>query len=134
MRYFGLTGGRVRRREGGGTYPIDNSATHRGDQSDTTSVPKANHLLGHCLRGHEHTGDVDFEHGVAVFGGILQCRGLLLDTRGSNETVHAAFLVGDALDHAVEEFCVTYVDTTVMQLGAEFLCAPLDLDEFGSLM
>jgi hypothetical protein len=57
-----------------------------------------------------------------------------LDTRGSNETVHAAFLVGDGLDHAVEELCVTDVNATVVQLRAKFLCAPLDLDEFGGLV
>lgn len=83
------------------TYPIGNSATHRGDHGDTTSVPKANHLLGYCLRGHEHACDVDFKHGVAVFGGVFQSWGLLLDTRGSNEAVHATLFIGDSLDHTV---------------------------------
>lgn len=104
-----------RNKDGGvGTYPIGNGATHTGDHGDTTAVPKANHLLGHSLSGHEHARDINLEHGVAVFGRVLERRGLLLDTGGSNQTIHPALCVGDALDDVVQQFCVTHVDATVL--------------------
>lgn len=104
------------------TYPIGNSATHRGDHGDATSISKANHLFGHGLGCHEHSRDVDLEHSVAVLGGVLERWGLLLDTGGGNETIHAALLIGDSLDNTVEKFCVTHVNATVVQLGAKLLC------------
>ena len=84
-----------------GTYPIGDSAAHTGDQSDATSGAKANHLLSHGLSGHEHSGDIDFEHCIAVFGRILQSRRLLLDPRRSEQPVHAALGVSDGLNGAV---------------------------------
>ena len=67
-----------------GTYPIGNCTAHTGNHGNAAPVSKANHLLGHGLCGHEHTSHIDFEHGVAVLGRILQGRGLLLDARRSN--------------------------------------------------
>lgn len=116
-----------------GTYPIGDSATHTGDHGDATAVPKANHLLGHGLSGHKHTRDINFEHCVAVLGRILERRGLLLDTSGSNQAVHAALCVGDSLDDAVQQLCVTHIDATVLQLGSQILGTLLDLCELGGL-
>jgi hypothetical protein len=119
---------------GVGTYAIGNGTAHRGDHSDTTSVSKANHLLSHSLGGHEHSRDVDFEHGVAVLGRVLERWGLLLNTRCGNKTIHAALFIGDGLDHTVQKFCVTHVNTTVVQFGAKLNCALLDLFKLGSLV
>lgn len=124
----------MKRHKGGmGTYPIGNGTTHRGDHGNAATVAKANHLLGDCLRSHEDTGHVDLEHGVAVFGRVLQSWGLLLDASGGNQAVHTAFSVGDGLDDTVEQLCVTYVDAAVVQLCAELLGTLLDLCEFGGL-
>lgn len=97
-----------------GTYPIGNCAAHAGDHGNATSVTKANHLLGHSLRGHEHTRHVDLEHGVAVLGRVLQSWSFLLDTRRSHQAVHAALSVGDGFDHAVEQLSVPHIDATVV--------------------
>jgi hypothetical protein len=116
---------------GVGTYPIGNGAAHTGDHGDAATVSEANHLLGNGLGGHEHAGDVDLEHGVAVLGRVLQSRGLLLDTGGGDKTVHAALGVGDVLDDAVQELSVANIDAAVVQLGAQLLGALLDLCKFG---
>lgn len=116
------------------TYPIGDSTTHTSDHSNAPPIAKANHLLSHRLRRHEHARDINLEHGVAVLGRVLQCRGLLLDAGRGDQAVHAALGVGDVLDDAVEQFCVTHVDTTVMQFSAEILGALLDLGEFGGLV
>lgn len=120
--------------EGWGTYPIGNCAAHTGDHGNAASVSKANHLLGHSLCGHEHASHIDLEHGVAVLGRILQGRSLLLNTRRSNQTVHTALSVGDRLDHAVEQFRVTHIDATVVQLRAEFLGLLLNLCKLRGLL
>lgn len=117
-----------------GTYPIGDSATHTSDHSNATPIAKTNHLLSHRLRSHEHASNINLEHGVAVLGRVLQRRRLLLDTGRSDEAVHAALGVGDVLDDAVEQFCVTHVDAAVVQFCAEILGALLDLGEFGGLV
>lgn len=118
---------------GVGTYPIGDRATHTGDHGDATSISKTNHLLGHSLGSHEHARDVDFEHGVAVLGRVLQSRGLLLDTGSRDQAIHATFGVGDVVDDAVEQLGVTDVNAAVVQFCAEILGALLDLCEFCGL-
>ena len=118
---------------GVGTYPIGNGATHTGDHGDATAVAKANHLLGHGLRGHEHARDVDLEHGVAVLGRVLERRGLLLDPGGGHQAIHAALGVGNALDAAVQQLGVTHIDAAVLQLRAQLLGTLLDFGELGGL-
>lgn len=117
-----------------GTYPIGNSTTHTSDHSDATSIAKANHLLGNSLRSHEHARDIDLEHSVAVLGRVLQRRSLLLNSSSRNKTVHAALGVGDILNDAVEQFCVTHINAAVVQFRAEILGALLDLGEFRGLV
>lgn len=85
-----------------GTYPIGNSAAHTSNQRNRTPVPESNHLLRGCLGSHEHSRHVHFEHGVGVFGRVLQRRGFLLDAGRSNEAVQSAFGGGDGLDGFVE--------------------------------
>lgn len=108
-----------------GTYPIGDCSAHAGNQCNASPVAKANHLLGNGLGGHEHSRDVDLEHGIRVLGRVLERRGFLLDARRRDQAIEPALCIGDGLDGAIEQFRVAHVDATVVEFRVEFADGPL---------
>lgn len=82
------------------------------------------HLLGHCLRCHEDSCDVDLEHGVCILGCVLERRCFLLDTCCRHESVHTALLVGDILDDLVQLRHIANIDLAVVECRTELLGCP----------
>lgn len=117
-----------------GTYPIGNGTAHAGNEGNAATIAEANHLFGNRLGGHEHTSDVDFKHGVGILGRVVEGGSFLLDASGGDQPIQTALGASDGLDGAVEEFRVTDIDATVLQLRAQFLLGTLlDLVELGRL-
>jgi hypothetical protein len=117
-----VSGGRVNLRAD--EAAVGDGAAHAGDEDHAAGALEADHLAGNCLGGHEDAGDVDAEHAVAVLGGVVQGRGLLLDAGGGEEAVDAAVLVGDTLDEGVEVGLLADIGAVVGDGGVELgLCA-----------
>ena len=76
---------------------VRDSAAHAGDETHATWLPKTDHLASHSLSSHENSGDVDTQHLVGVFGGVLEGWCLLLDTGCGYQTVETAVLSGTSM-------------------------------------
>lgn len=81
----------------------------------------SNHLFRNRLRRHQHARDIDREHGIGVFGAVLERRRLLLDTRGREQGIHPALGVADVGNNLVHARLVAHVDLAVVQRGAQLL-------------
>jgi hypothetical protein len=113
-------------------YPIRNRPAHTRNHDYTSAISKFDHLFRTRLGRHEDTRDIDLEHAIRIFRSVVQRRGLLLDTRCSDEAIEASFRVRDVLDDLVECGDVADVDLTVVEGGVEvFLGALGDLVEVG---
>lgn len=94
-----LHGGLGRIVRGAEQATVRNRAGHAGDERDrAVRDPVGDHGLGGGLGGHHDACDVDAEQAVAVLGGEVEGRGLLLDSSGSNEAVDAVVGSGNGRD------------------------------------
>lgn len=101
------------------TYSVRDRAAHARNHDNTTALTKPNHLFRSGLCRHESARNVDFKHGVRVFGRIVQRWRLLLDAGRGDKAIEAAMRGGDLLDDAVQMLDLTNVDAAVVQLRVE---------------
>ena len=116
------------------THSVCDCTAHGCNEGHGSAVTVLDHLLGHCLGSHEYPRHVDLKHGVRVLGRVLQGRGFLLDPCCSNQAIHSALDIGDLLNGAGQQFRVTHINTTIVQLRPQFLLGSLlNLEELGGL-
>lgn len=109
---------------------VRDRAGHAGDEGDgAVRDAVRDHGLGDGLGGHHDAGDVDAEQAVAVLGGEVEGRRLLLDTGCGDEAVDAVVGVGDGCDDGVQAGDVGDVDVLEGEGGAEGLGFLLDAGE-----
>lgn len=106
----------------GRAYAVCYGAGHGGYHGDAAAAAVADHFFGDGLRGHHGARDVDFEHGVGVFGRVLQRGRFLLDACGGDEAVELALRLGNVADDVVELRHVSDVDLSVVEGGSCACC------------
>ena len=74
-----------------------------------------NHLLGHCLSGHEHSSDVHLKHCVGIFGAVFKRRRLLLYTSRRDEPIELALSIRDVADDLIQLWDISNIDLSVVQ-------------------
>jgi hypothetical protein len=112
------------------TDSVGNSPTHTSNQHHAPTLFKPHHLPCNRLRRHKHTCNIDAHHSIAVLPTILQRWCFLLNSRCSDQSIHASMFICYVLDYLIQFFHFADIDAAVVQRGAEFgLCALLDAGE-----